>query len=165
MTSRISHTTIDSRNAYEQSVWWCQVLGFAEDPRDPNLPGHEECMIFSADGRQRVLFIEVPEGKTVKNRVHFDLWPTDGTMDEEVERLLAAGRDDVAGPARPPGSRHGLGHPGRSRGQRVLRPAQRGRAPRPVRPPGPLSGPGRLGTGRRPRSPQGLVQVTRSSGM
>ena len=91
MTSRISHTTIDSRNAYEQSVWRCQVLGFAEDPRDPNLPGHEECMIFSPDGRQRVLFIEVPEGKTVKNRIHFDLWPTDGTMDEEVERLLAAG--------------------------------------------------------------------------
>ena len=91
MTSRISHTSIDSRNAYEQSVWWCGVLGFSEDPRDPNLPGHEECMIFSPDGRQRVLFIEVPEGKTVKNRVHFDLWPTDRTMNEEVERLFAAG--------------------------------------------------------------------------
>ena len=91
MTSRISRTTVDSRNAYEQSVWWCGVLGFSEDPRDPNLPGHEECMIFSADGRQRVLFIEVPEGKSVKNRVHFDLWPTDGSMNEEVDRLLAAG--------------------------------------------------------------------------
>ena len=91
MTSRISHTSIDSRNAYTQSVWWCGVLGFSEDPRDPNLPGHEECMIFSPDGRQRVLFIEVPEGKTVKNRVHFDLWPTDRTMNEEVERLFEAG--------------------------------------------------------------------------
>jgi hypothetical protein len=91
MTSRISHTSVDSRNAYEQSVWWCRVLGFSEDPRDPNLPGHGECMMFSPDGRQRVLFIEVPEGKTVKNRVHFDLWPTDRTMDEEVQRLLAAG--------------------------------------------------------------------------
>ena len=91
MTSRISHTTVDSRNAHDQSVWWGQVLGFSEDPRDPNLPGHEECMIFSPDGRQRVLFIEVPEGKTVKNRVHFDLWPTDRTMNEEVDRLLAAG--------------------------------------------------------------------------
>jgi hypothetical protein len=91
MTSRISHTSIDSRNAHEQSVWWGRVLGFSEDPRDPNLPGHEECMILSPDGRQRVLFIEVPEDKTVKNRVHFDLWPTDGTMDEEVDRLLALG--------------------------------------------------------------------------
>ena len=48
-------------------------------------------MIFSPDGRQRVLFIEVPEGKAVKNRIHFDLWPTDCTMDEEVDRLLGLG--------------------------------------------------------------------------
>src|SRR4029453_3594226 len=27
VTSRISHTTIDSRNAYQQSLWWSQVLG------------------------------------------------------------------------------------------------------------------------------------------
>lgn len=91
MTSRISHTTIDSRDAHAQSVWWGLVLGFSEDPRDPNLPGHEECMIFSPDGRQRVLFIEVPEPRTVKNRIHFDLWPTDGTMDEEYQRLLGHG--------------------------------------------------------------------------
>jgi predicted enzyme related to lactoylglutathione lyase len=91
MTSRISHTTVDSRDAHAQSVWWGQVLGFSEDPRDPNLPGHEECMIFSPDGRQRVLFIEVPEGKSVKNRIHFDLTPTDDTRDAEVDRLLALG--------------------------------------------------------------------------
>jgi predicted enzyme related to lactoylglutathione lyase len=91
MTSRISHTSVDSRSAHAQSVWWRQVLGFTEDPRDPNLPGHAECMIFSPDGRQRVLFIEVPEDKSVKNRLHFDLWPTDRTMDAEVQRLLDAG--------------------------------------------------------------------------
>jgi hypothetical protein len=91
MTSRIMHTSVDSRNAYAQSVWWCEVLGYSEDPRDPNLPGHEECMTFSPDGRHRVLFIEVPEGKSVKNRLHFDLTPTDRTRDEEVERLLAHG--------------------------------------------------------------------------
>ena len=101
MTSRISHTTVDCRDAYAQSVWWGQVLGFSEDPRDPNEPGHEECMIFSPDGRQRVLFIEVPEGKSVKNRIHFDLWPTDRTMNEEVDRLLATGAtmvQDLRGP-------------------------------------------------------------------
>ena len=91
MTSRISHTTVDSRDAHGQSVWWGQVLGFSEDPRDPNEPGHEECMIFSPDGRQRLLFIEVPEDKAVKNRLHFDLWPTDRTMDAEVDRLLGLG--------------------------------------------------------------------------
>ena len=91
MTSRISHTTFDARDAHAQSVWWGQVLGFSEDPRDPNEPGHAECMIFSPDGWQRVLFIEVQEGKAVKNRVHFDLSPTDRSRDEEVNRLLGAG--------------------------------------------------------------------------
>lgn len=38
MTSRISHTTVDSRNAYAQSVWWAKVLDMSEDPADPNLP-------------------------------------------------------------------------------------------------------------------------------
>ena len=91
MVSRVMHTSVDSRDAHAQSVWWGQVLGFSEDPRDPNLPGHEECMILSPDGRTRVLFIEVPEGKTVKNRLHFDLCPTDRTREEEVERLLGMG--------------------------------------------------------------------------
>ena len=72
MTSRISHTTVDSHNAYAQSVWWAKVLDMSEDPADPNLPGHEECMIFTPDGRQRVLFIEVPDTKEIKNRLHFD---------------------------------------------------------------------------------------------
>ncbi|HEY9469525.1 MAG TPA: VOC family protein [Propionibacteriaceae bacterium] len=105
MTSRISHTTIDSRNAYQQSLWWSQVLGMGEDPRDPNEPGHEECMIFSADGRTRLLFVEVPEAKQIKNRLHFDLRPTDdATRDEEVARLLALGATQVADHRRPDGS-------------------------------------------------------------
>jgi Glyoxalase-like domain len=96
MTSRISHTTVDAHNAYEQSVWWCRVLGFGEDPQDPNRPGDEECMIFSPDGRIRVLFIEVRDDKVVKNRIHFDLSPTDRTRDEEVERLLGLGATEFA---------------------------------------------------------------------
>ena len=104
MTSRISHTTIDAHDAYAQSVWWGRVLAMTEDPEDPNEPGHEECMIFSPDGRTRVLFIEVPEAKTIKNRIHFDLRPTDGTRQEEVERLVGLGATVVADRRRPDGS-------------------------------------------------------------
>jgi hypothetical protein len=71
------------------------VLGFGEDPDDPNAPGHEECMVFAPDGSQRLLFIEVPEGKRGKNRLHLDLVPAEGTRDEELARLLALGRDEV----------------------------------------------------------------------
>lgn len=95
MTSFISHTSIDCRNAYELSEWWKQVLDYVDIEGDPNEPGHEECMIQRPDRGHQVLFIEVPEGKQVKNRIHFDLRPTDRTRDEEVARLLAAGATQV----------------------------------------------------------------------
>ncbi|PSK95973.1 hypothetical protein CLV63_113136 [Murinocardiopsis flavida] len=95
MTAFISHTSFDSHDAYAQSVFWGHVLGFAEDPDDPNLPGHEECMIFAPDGGQRLLFIEVPDSKQVKNRIHLDLMPVEGRRDAELARLLALGATEV----------------------------------------------------------------------
>ena len=95
MTSFISHTTVDATDAYQLSSWWQQVLDYVDDPEDPNEPGHEECLIISRDGRHRVLFIEVPEPKQGKNRIHFDLRPVEGTRDEEYERLLALGAKPV----------------------------------------------------------------------
>jgi predicted enzyme related to lactoylglutathione lyase len=103
MTARISHTTLDSHDAYAQSVFWGKVLGYAEDPEDPNEPGHEECMIFSPDGRTRLLFIEVPDAKQVKNRMHLDLEPATGNREEEVDRLLGLGATTVADRRRPDG--------------------------------------------------------------
>jgi hypothetical protein len=32
MTSRLSHTSFDARDAYAQSLFWAQVLDFIEDP-------------------------------------------------------------------------------------------------------------------------------------
>lgn len=55
----------------------------------------------TTDGRSRVLFIEVPEPKTGKNRRPFDLRPTDGTREREVERLLGLGATPVADHRRP----------------------------------------------------------------
>ena len=104
MTSRISHTTVDAIDAYTQSVWWSKVLGFTEDPDDPNEPGHELCPIMSRDRSQVLLFITVPDGeKKLKNRLHFDLRPVDGTRDEEVERLLALGASQAGDFRRPDG--------------------------------------------------------------
>ena len=95
MTSRVSHTSIDCRNAYELSEWWKPVLGYADLEDDPNLPGHEECMIRDPETGHFVLFIEVPDTKTGKNRMHFDLVPREGTRDEELARLLAHGATEV----------------------------------------------------------------------
>ncbi|MFC5727515.1 MULTISPECIES: VOC family protein [Nocardioides] len=96
MTSYISHTTVSCRNAYALSEWWKPVLGYVDVAGDPNLPGHEECMIVDPGTGHSVLFIEVPDEKTVKNRLHFDLRPREGTRDEEVEELRAHGATEVA---------------------------------------------------------------------
>jgi len=96
MTARVSHTTVDCRDAYALSQWWKGVLDYGDVEDDPNLPGHEECMIVSPDGSHRLLFIEVPEAKSGKNRIHLDLEPVEGTRDEELARLLAHGAVEVA---------------------------------------------------------------------
>ncbi len=51
-----------------------------------------------------LLFIRVPEAKVVKNRVHLDVRPDEGTRDEEVERLLALGATVLADRRRPDGT-------------------------------------------------------------
>ena len=95
MTSFISHTTIDCAHAYELSEWWKPVLGYADLEDDPNEPGHEECRIRDPQTGHLVLFIEVPDAKQGKNRMHFDLMPREGTRDEEVARLLEHGASVV----------------------------------------------------------------------
>lgn len=103
MVSAVSHTSIDCRDAYTLSEWWRQVLGYIVVADDPNEPGHEECMILAPDGSHHVLFIQVPEAKSVKNRIHFDLRPTDRTRDAEVERLIGIGAVQLADRRTPSG--------------------------------------------------------------
>ena len=86
MTSRVSHTTIDCHDAFALSEWWKGVLDYVDVEGDPNLPGHEECMILDRDGTHRLLFIEV----------HLDLEPVEGARDDELARLLALGAVAVA---------------------------------------------------------------------
>jgi catechol 2,3-dioxygenase-like lactoylglutathione lyase family enzyme len=96
MTAYVSHTSVDCANAYQLSEWWKEVLGYVDIADDPNESGHEECMIQTPDEGHRLLFIEVPEGKQVKNRLHFDLRPAGGvTRDEELVRLLDLGATEI----------------------------------------------------------------------
>lgn len=85
MTSSIRHVTIDCADAYALADFWSQVLG--QPLHEDDGVGDEEVLIEGAG----LLFVTVPETKTVKNRLHFDLQPQDRTRDEEVDRLLALG--------------------------------------------------------------------------
>lgn len=97
MSCFISHTSIDCRNAYELSEWWKTLLTYADLPDDPNEPGHEECMIIDPAGTgPRVLFLEVPEEKTIKNRIHLDLRPRERTQADEIAWAIEQGATQIA---------------------------------------------------------------------
>jgi predicted enzyme related to lactoylglutathione lyase len=98
MTSLIRHVTIDCADAYALAAFWSQVLD--QPLHEEDQPGDPMALIEAAG----VLFVTVPEAKTVKNRVHFDLQPQDRTRDEEVERLLAIGATVVDDQRRPDGT-------------------------------------------------------------
>jgi hypothetical protein len=86
----IHSITVDCADPYRQARFWSEVTGWQEDPDDPNRPGDPAGRIVSGHGIN-LLFIPVPEGKEVKNRVHLDLRPTARSRDEEVTRLLGIG--------------------------------------------------------------------------
>jgi catechol 2,3-dioxygenase-like lactoylglutathione lyase family enzyme len=91
LVASVHSITFDCANPKLVADFWSEVTGFVEDPDDPNLPEHEQLLLVGTNGTPNLLFIIVPEGKTVKNRVHLDIQPADRIRDEEVERLLTLG--------------------------------------------------------------------------
>ena len=104
MTALPRNITFDCADPYLLATFWSQVTGYQEDPEDGNEPGDPEGFLAGPEGQPNLLFIAVPEPKTVKNRVHLDLEPSDRTRDEEVERLLKIGATLVADHRRPDGT-------------------------------------------------------------
>ncbi|MEV0078579.1 VOC family protein [Nocardia neocaledoniensis] len=97
MTSKFTELAIDCADPGGLARFWCAVLGYEVQ----DVEGDEYVSIGSPlvpEGKKRpgpvpptLSFIRVPEGKTVKNRLHIDVNPTDVDQDAEVERLLALG--------------------------------------------------------------------------
>lgn len=100
MASLVRHVTIDCADTYRLGGFWADVLDTTLNEDDK--PGDPEALV-AATGIT-ILFIAVPDTKTVKNRVHLDLQPQDRTRDEEVERILALGATLVADRRRPDGT-------------------------------------------------------------
>ena len=91
MASRTANFCIDAHDPHAQTLWWAQVLeDFWIEEGDDMSPDDDECGLVGPDGRY-LLFLRVPEPKTVKNRMHLCLRPTDRSRDEEVNRILALG--------------------------------------------------------------------------
>ncbi|MEV8448356.1 VOC family protein [Streptomyces parvus] len=96
MTSRFTELVVDCHDPQRLADFWCGVLDFTVLDRtaDKVEIGSWEPTVTAVRAGQMpptLLFIRVPERKTVKNRLHLDVSPIDATTDEEVARLLALG--------------------------------------------------------------------------
>lgn len=100
MASRIQNTCFDSADPYPLAEFWSQVLGIPVDAECE--PGDDE-VGFELGHDQYLLFLRVPEPKTVKNRVHLCLEPQQ-SRDAEVERVLGLGATMVADRRNPDGT-------------------------------------------------------------
>lgn len=100
MVSVVENVAIDCADAYELSLFWSKVTGRPVHPEDG--PGAPETQVLLAEGPV-LHFNQVPEAKTVKNRLHLCLRP-DTSRDEEVKRLLGLGAAFVADHIEPDGT-------------------------------------------------------------
>jgi hypothetical protein len=109
---------IDCERPHELAGWWADTLGWVVEPSDPEFirrmiaEGHatdDETMTYQGvlvwksgaairhpdqpgrGPRPRVLFQQVPEGKTVKNRLHLDVRVGAENVTAEVARLTERG--------------------------------------------------------------------------
>jgi predicted enzyme related to lactoylglutathione lyase len=86
VSSFIHNITFDCRDAERLAAFWAAVTGW------PASRAYEdEYAVDPGDGRAKLYFVPVPERKTVKNRVHLDVIPSDRTQDQEIARLTGLG--------------------------------------------------------------------------
>ena len=87
----MSHPTVlafvvDCRDALAQATYWSQVLGHQVSERNTD----EYEVSDPTSGSTPLYFMNVPEPKSGKNRLHIDI-TTDGSLEDEVARLVRAG--------------------------------------------------------------------------
>ena len=96
MTSKFTELAIDCADPSGLARFWCSVLDYEVQDEDDGIVTIGSPMV--PEGKNRLgpvpptlTFAHVPEGKTVKNRLHLDVNPTDREQDDEVRRLLDLG--------------------------------------------------------------------------
>lgn len=104
MSLRWYSVVIDSHDIAAQARWWARVLNwqiiYEADDEVVIVPRHvtEESLRTTPWDQvgPGLIFVPVPEGKTVKNRLHMDLAPQlDDDQGAMVDSLIAAGATRV----------------------------------------------------------------------
>jgi hypothetical protein len=109
---------IDCSSPHELADWWAEALGWQVEAQDEafirrmidlgaaseaDTTRHKGALVWrkgaalnSPDpGRPRLLFQEIPEAKTVKNRLHLDVRVGPDRQEAEVERLVGLGATEL----------------------------------------------------------------------
>jgi hypothetical protein len=87
MAAVLREIVIDCNDPRPVAEFWSQVLGW-------RVQEHHGVLWMSESGDWRdlgLVFVQVPEKKSVKNRIHLDVSPVGCDQDEEVARLVALG--------------------------------------------------------------------------
>lgn len=96
MTLDFDFVTVDCADPMALAGFWQEALTDYSILEDPDDPEPEEVVLLPESRKgPKILFIKVPDGKKVKNRVHFDLRPQETDRDAEVARLEALGATKV----------------------------------------------------------------------
>ena len=100
MGSRLTEIAVDCHDPAAQAAFWAAVLGYHVVHSDDrwveiapweNEPSDLADQVRRAPAVPTLVFLAVPEGKTVKNRLHLDVSPIDRSQEAEVERLVGLG--------------------------------------------------------------------------
>lgn len=104
--------TFDAASPRRLAGFWCEVLGYVEQPPPPGFATWEDALdafgidradpdrafaiVDPDDVGPRVFFLKVPEGKTAKNRVHLDVRVDQSELHSRADALVALGATYVA---------------------------------------------------------------------
>ncbi len=89
MASVLSEISVDCANPMLLARFWCEVLDFEVREEEVGLVS-----IGAPDGNSGAIvmtFAQVPEPKSMKNRLHLDVRPFGTDQQQEVDRLLSLG--------------------------------------------------------------------------
>jgi catechol 2,3-dioxygenase-like lactoylglutathione lyase family enzyme len=100
MGSRLTEIVVNCHDPDAQAAFWAAALGYhvvrSEEGQVEIGPWQREPpdlaeQVRRAPGVPTLVFVPVPEAKTVKNRLHLDLRPVGRSHAAEVERLIGLG--------------------------------------------------------------------------
>lgn len=106
MALRLTEIVVDCRDPATLAAFWSAALDYhvvrTDDDQIEIGPWEQEPpdlaeRVQAAPTVPTIVFVAVEEGKQIKNRLHVDLRPVEGSLEDEVARLigLGASRADI----------------------------------------------------------------------